>query len=99
MGGQGVQTPLKNGINIWFLSNPGPDPLKNHKATKSAFHVGPLSVFCWGVDGGPLIVVFGSSFLKKQKNKEGVSVGTPLAKLSGSVHVWQIETPLSTRRR
>ena len=27
--------------HIWFLSNTGPDPLKNHKATKPAFNVGP----------------------------------------------------------
>ena len=26
-----------------FLSNTGPDPLKNHKATKPAFNVGPSS--------------------------------------------------------
>ena len=29
--------------NIGFLSYTGPDPLKNHKATKPAFNVGPLS--------------------------------------------------------
>ena len=28
---------------IGFLSNTGPDPLNNHKATKPAFNVGPLS--------------------------------------------------------
>ena len=39
-GGQGVQTPPppppppKNYKNIGFLSNAGPDPLKNHKITK-----------------------------------------------------------------
>ena len=42
-GGQGVQIPLKNNKNIGFLSNTGPDPLKNHKATKAAFNVGPSS--------------------------------------------------------
>ena len=42
-GGQGVQTPLKNHKKIGFLSNTGPDLLKNHKATKPAFNVGPLS--------------------------------------------------------
>ena len=45
-GGQGVVPPphthtLKNHKNIGFLSNTGPDPLKNHKATKPAFNVGP----------------------------------------------------------
>ena len=31
--GQGSGPPLKNHKNIGFLSNAGPDPLKNHKAT------------------------------------------------------------------
>ena len=44
-GGQGVRTPLENHKNIGFLSNTGPDPLKNHKATKPAFNVGPSSAF------------------------------------------------------
>ena len=35
--------PLKNHKKIGFLSNTGPDLLKNHKATKPAFNVGPLS--------------------------------------------------------
>ena len=35
--------PMKKSQNIGFLSNSGPDPLKNHKATKLAFNVGPLS--------------------------------------------------------
>ena len=40
--GQGVRTPppQKNHKNIGFLGNTGPDPLKNHKATKIAFNVG-----------------------------------------------------------
>ena len=42
-GGQGVRTPMKNHKNIAFLSNTGPDPLKNRKATKPAFNVVPLS--------------------------------------------------------
>ena len=33
-GAGGPDTPLKNHKNIRFLSNTGPDPLKNHKATK-----------------------------------------------------------------
>ena len=38
----GVQDPpLKNHKNIGFLSNTGPDPLKNHKATKPAFNFRP----------------------------------------------------------
>ena len=35
--------PLKDPKNIGFLSNTGPDPLKNHKVTKPAFNVGPSS--------------------------------------------------------
>ena len=44
-GWQGVQTPppQKNYKNIGFLSDTGPDPLKNHKATKLAFNIGPSS--------------------------------------------------------
>ena len=33
----------KNDKSIGFLSNTGPDPLKNHKATKPTFNVGPSS--------------------------------------------------------
>ena len=35
--------PGKNHKYIFFLSNTGPDPLKNHKATKPEFNVGPSS--------------------------------------------------------
>ena len=35
--------PPKNHKNIGFLTNTGPDPLLNHKATKPAFNVGPPS--------------------------------------------------------
>ena len=35
--------PLKNQKNIGFSSNTGLAPLKNHKATKPAFNVGPSS--------------------------------------------------------
>ena len=43
-GGQGVRTPPKNHKHIGFLSNTGLHPLKNHKATKSVFNVGPSLV-------------------------------------------------------
>ena len=33
----------ENRKNIGSFSNTGPDPLKNHKATKPAFNVGPSS--------------------------------------------------------
>ena len=39
-GGGGGQKNIKG---IWFHSNIGPDPLKNHKATEPAFNVGPSS--------------------------------------------------------
>ena len=42
-GDRGSGPSLKNHKNIGFLSNTGPDPLKNHKATKPAFNVGPSS--------------------------------------------------------
>ena len=42
-GGGGWWDRGENYKNIGFLSNTGRDPLKNHKATKPAFHVGPSS--------------------------------------------------------
>ena len=42
-GGQGVRTTSEKSHKIGFLSNTGPDPLKNHKATKPAFNVGQSS--------------------------------------------------------
>ena len=51
-GGQGVRTPpphSEKSQNIGFLCNTGPDPLKNHKATK----LGPSS---WCFTGGPMMV-------------------------------------------
>ena len=87
---------LKNHKNIGFLSNTGPDPLKNHKATKPAFNVG--IAFRGRVDDGPLIVVlFGSSHeqkktknkkkqrTKKKKKKTAVKAGPPLTKLSAVI--------------
>ena len=42
--GQGFQTsPLKKSQNIRLFSNTGPDHLENHKATMTAFNVGPSS--------------------------------------------------------
>ena len=38
-GGGGGPDPLKK---LGFLSNTGPNPLKNHKATKPEFSVGPF---------------------------------------------------------
>ena len=64
--GTGGPDTLRNYKNIGFLSNTGPDPLKNHKATRPAFSDGQpssrqrsaiLMAFCWQDDDGPLIVV------------------------------------------
>ena len=71
VGGTGAPDPsLKNHKNIGFHSKPGPDPWKNHKATKPAFNVGQSSArqrdaismaFRWLANNGPLLVVFGPS--------------------------------------
>ena len=42
-GFRGSGPPLKNHKNIGFPCNTGQDPLKNYKATKPAFNVGPSS--------------------------------------------------------
>ena len=44
--GHGVPIPLETHKNIEFLSNTGPDTLKNHKATKLAFQY-------WAIIGPP----------------------------------------------
>ena len=75
-GVQGVQTPLKNYKNIGFLSNTGRDPLKNHKAAKPAFNVGPslarqgnaINGVSLAANDDPLLVLFGTFFpLSKKK--------------------------------
>ena len=43
-GRTGVQTPPEESQNTGFLSDTGPYPPKNHKATKPAFNVEPSSV-------------------------------------------------------
>ena len=62
-GGRGSRSPRKNHKNIEFLSNTGLDPLKNHKATKPAFNVGPSSAmaFRWRADDGQILMIFGST--------------------------------------
>ena len=42
-GGRVYGRPLKNNKTIGFLINTGPDPIKNHKAMRPAFNVGPRS--------------------------------------------------------
>ena len=81
-GGQGVRTPLKNHKNRHknngFLSNTGPDPLKNHKASMKGRHRHASETpfkweFCWRVDDGPFIVVFGSSLPSSTKTNNNKS--------------------------
>ena len=83
--GSGPPPPLKKYRNIGFPSNIDPDPLKIHKATKTAFNVesswarqrNAISMaFHWWADDGPFIVIFGSSItsstkkiIKKNKKK------------------------------
>ena len=58
-----VKRPLKNHKNMGFLSNTGPDLLRNRAATKLVFNFGHssarqrnaiLMAFRWWVDDGPL---------------------------------------------
>ena len=65
----------------------GPHPLlKNHKATKPAFNVGPSPthhreaismVFCWQANDGPFIAVFGSSIPPSTENFFFIKFGPP----------------------
>ena len=83
---------LKNHRNIGFHSNSGPDPLKKHKATKSALNVGPLAArtrnrhlnFKWRFAGGPMLVrilwyldPLSSQQLKKKKKPQSWTLLDP----------------------
>ena len=94
-GGYGVRTPsLKNDKNIGFLSNIGPDPLKNHKATKPAFNLdhhrhASETPFKWRFAGGPMmarLLWYIDPISPDQLKKNVVKVGPPLTTLSGSAH-------------
>ena len=74
MGDRGSRLSLKIHKNTGFLSklsNTGPDPLKNHKATKPAAMLGhhwpPAMAFGLQADDGPFIVIFGSSITSSKK--------------------------------
>ena len=54
-GGTGVP---ENHKAVGFLSNIAPDPHENHKATKPAFNVGPISAHQWRFAGGPIMARF-----------------------------------------
>ena len=85
----GHPPPEKSQKYIGFLCNTGPDPLKNNKATKPAFNIGPSStrqqntkmVFRWRADDGPIKAVFGAFILpstKKKSTKKTLSNLDPL---------------------
>ena len=65
---------------IVFLSNTGPDPLKDHKAAKPGFVTGPTSAR----QRNAILVLFGSSFPLSKRS------WSSLAKLSGSAHAERI---------
>ena len=76
----GDRDPPEKSQKYRFLSNTGPDPLKNHKVTKSAFNVGPSSAHQLKrhLNDDLLIVVFGSFLIEKKTNKKYVvKVGLP----------------------
>ena len=88
---QGVWTPTPCKITkAGFLSNTGPDSLKNHKATKPAFNGGPSSArqqtsLKWLFTGGLRWLAFSGILiplqLKKQQKMYVSKVGPPLKKL------------------
>ena len=58
-GGDRGSGPPEISQSIGFLSNTGPDLLRNHKATKPAFNGGPS--FKWRFAGGSMMAnLFGS---------------------------------------
>ena len=87
---------LKKIKGIGFLSNAGPDPSKNHKATKPAFNAGQSSArqqnasemtVRWRADDGPLIVVFESYSPPSTKTKQKrCQSGTHSEKCSGTAY-------------
>ena len=95
-GGSGSTHPqIKIHKNIGFICITGPDPLKNHIATKHLMlaHYLPVSetqmAFRWRADDGSVLVEPGSSLRssKTKNNKKHQSwVGLPLTKLSGFAH-------------
>ena len=68
-GGCKGSVPIENHKNVGILSNTGPDLLKNHKATKPAFNVGPPSAQRNAKDG-PLILVFGLNNILLDKSQD-----------------------------
>ena len=101
--GQRIQIPPeKSQKYIGFLTNTGPDSLKNHKDTKPTYNVGPSSArqqnVNWRFAGGPWPSHSGiwilSSTKKTKQKKNVVKAGSPLTKLSGSTHETDGTRPL-----
>ena len=88
--------PPRNHKAIGCLSNTGPDPLKNHKATKPALTVRSSSAcqrnsipFKWLFAFWPALSgnwILSTPPPPLQLKKDVVRVGPPLTKLSGSAH-------------
>ena len=83
--GSGPPYPLKNHKNKGFLSKSGPDCLKNHKTTNSAFnvHVGhhrPANEtpFKWRFAGGPMMAHFSGIWSSLPHNLKALSEFNPL---------------------
>ena len=85
-GWQGVWTPsLKNHKSIGFLSNTGPDPLKNHKATKLAFNVWPSS--WWPTYCGICIL---TPIINKAKTKQNKRQSWTPSDITFWIRAWYI---------
>ena len=110
-GRQGTGPPPEISQSYRFLSNTGPDPLKNHKLPSQHSMLGHhwpasephLNGVRWRVDDGPLLMVFGSldPLPSSTKTKQNVRVGSPLTKFSGYAHDGQyvhIQTQNAPRR-
>ena len=88
--------PPENDKNIGFLSNSGPDPLKNNKSSKRAFNVLCMAIIAPQVkrplNGVSLAgrywpALNGIWILSPSKKTNIDRVASPLTKLIGSAHV------------
>ena len=95
-GGKGPDHPPEISQSYRFLSNTGPDPLKNHKLPSQHSMLGHhwparephFNGVRWRFDDGPLLMVFGSldPLPLSTKTKQNVRVGSPLTKFSRYAH-------------
>ena len=73
-GEQAVQTSSQKSQNLGILSKTSLDLLKNRKATKPEFNVGPSSASQrWRVDDGRLIYWFIHPIINYEKTKQKVT--------------------------